>query len=65
MARGMVHFERMLTHYILLALKRAGANITSNTHAELSSAFVELERAIEKIVKDEISQRISELSGDW
>ena len=60
MAKGMVHFGRILTHYILLALERAGVNITSDIRVELRSAFGELESAIRDIMREEMGKRVWE-----
>ena len=61
----MVDFEHIMTHYISLALMKAGVEITNDIRAELSAAFVKLESAIQHLIRDEMSQRAMELSGDW
>jgi len=53
----MEYFERILKHYITLALRRAGAIIDSDLHAELDSAFEGLESAIRRIVREELDKR--------
>ncbi len=57
--KGLEHFESILKHYILLALREAGVNIDADTYAELRAAFEGLERVIREIVNNEISKRES------
>ena len=65
MKRGMEYFQSIMTHYISLALLKAGVEIDNDVRTELNTAFVELESGIRHLIKDEMSQRAMELSGDW
>lgn len=47
----MTYFRRIMTHYITLALRRAGVNIDSDTYAELDGAFEEIEEAFDRLEK--------------
>lgn len=47
----MTYFRRIMTHYITLALRRAGVDIDSDTYAELDGAFEEIEEAFDRLEK--------------
>lgn len=53
----MEYFKRILKHYIIVALRRSGADVNFDTHAELDEAFESLERTIRHIVRDELDKR--------
>ncbi len=48
-------FARIIKWYIMLALERAGVNITSDTHAELDDAIQALDRHIQAQVIEQIA----------
>lgn len=52
----MRYFERIIRHYILMALRASGVPIDSDTYSELDSAFEELRETLEALDK-----RIAEL----
>ena len=54
------YFQRVIKHYILVALTSSGANITSDTHVELDAAMEDLVEVIEKTIE----QAIKEVSND-
>lgn len=57
MRQELGYFRHILKHYIVLALRLAGASIDYDTHAELDTAFEGLESAIRSIVRDELDER--------
>jgi len=50
------YFKRILTHYLTMALERAGVRIDSDTHAEIAGMCEALESGIRSIVQDAIEQ---------
>lgn len=57
MIQELGHFRRIIKHYIVLALRLAGAGMDYDLHAELDTAFKDLEPAIRRIVRDELDER--------
>lgn len=49
MSKKLDYFERILTHYVILALERAGVRVDGDTYAELEAAFEDLRQELEKL----------------
>lgn len=49
----MEYFERIITHYMILALERAGVRVDGDTYGELSAAFDDLRESLAKIERDQ------------
>lgn len=59
MIQELGHFRHILKHYIVLALRLAGASMDYDLHAELDTAFEGLESAIRRIVRDELDEQMT------
>lgn len=50
----MKRFKSIIKYYIILALERAGVNVTDDIDAELDSAMDDLENGFRRIAREEI-----------
>lgn len=54
----MEYFTKIIKHYFILALSKAGVSIDSDTHTELDDACKDLEKHIDRIVSESMKTHL-------